>query len=363
MQTIQINGTMSFIDNIKELKIGDNIKLIPNKHNRINADAIGAYTNKGYKIGYVPFKSNQIDINAKYIVNKINLSQQNPILLISRNFDNVNMIHVEPQFIKEIKCNNKIYIDNELLNDLKYFEKYLKLSNDITKIQITYQDINYINILIKTPTTETLFMTVTKKYYEENIFKYDEFYNLGLIPKCIYQQFQIHRLENYLEKNYKSINNIKIKNKNKISNLKFEIINNIKFKTILNYEYLNNNYTQNQINNLIKLIIQFNIEPCEKVKNVYYNPFNYIEYNDDFKPNLTDFINEYPNIKLGGIFYNHTYKYYCNIDLYNNNNIIEIVNTNIISNELIIELLLKLYISNKNIINIYNPIEVIIHRL
>ena len=73
MQYIQIDGTFTYAQNIKELKIGDTIKLRINSSNRINKDAIGAYTLSGSKIGYVPFKSNQIDIKAKYKVTKINL--------------------------------------------------------------------------------------------------------------------------------------------------------------------------------------------------------------------------------------------------------------------------------------------------
>ena len=82
MQYIQIDGTYTYIDNVKSLKIGDIIKLIANPLNRLNADAVGAYTLNGKKIGYIPFKSTQIDINGKYVISKINLSQLNPILLI-----------------------------------------------------------------------------------------------------------------------------------------------------------------------------------------------------------------------------------------------------------------------------------------
>ena len=44
MQYIQIDGTFTYAQNIKELKIGDIIKLRINPSNRINKDAIGAYT-------------------------------------------------------------------------------------------------------------------------------------------------------------------------------------------------------------------------------------------------------------------------------------------------------------------------------
>jgi hypothetical protein len=73
MQTIEINGTFSFQNNIKKLKIGDSIKLIRNENNKISRDAIGAYTMQGEKIGYIPFKQGQIDINDKYWIHKIML--------------------------------------------------------------------------------------------------------------------------------------------------------------------------------------------------------------------------------------------------------------------------------------------------
>ena len=42
MLQIEINGIFTFIDNIKTLKLGDPIKLLPNPKNKINKDAIGA---------------------------------------------------------------------------------------------------------------------------------------------------------------------------------------------------------------------------------------------------------------------------------------------------------------------------------
>ena len=61
--------------------------------------------------------------------------------------------------------------------------------------------------------------------------------------------------------------------------------------------------------------------------------------------------------------YNHKYKLYCTIDLYDDNNIIEIANINEISETYLIELLIKLIISEKQIINIYNPITGILFYL
>ena len=139
MQYIQIDGTYTYIDNVKSLKIGDIIKLIANPLNRLNAYAIGAYTLNGKKIGYIPFKSTQIDINGKYVISKINLSQLNPILLISKEFDVSNFIQCEPYIITLLKNKTLRYIETplELTNDLKKFAKQLQIQNSgITKIGI-----------------------------------------------------------------------------------------------------------------------------------------------------------------------------------------------------------------------------------
>lgn len=383
MQSIQIDGTFTYASNIKNLKIGDQIKLIPNPSNRLNSEAIGAYTFNGNKIGYVPFKSNQIDMKAKYTVTKINLNQENPILLISRQFEHTNFIQSEPKFIKEVKYSNEgLTIQNlELKNDLKHFATYLKKSsNDITELKITYQDSNYINLLVKTLTDKIIFWTVTKKYYEENIFKYDEFYKFKLIPKCIYQQFQIHRLEDYLEKKYKPIDKLlkmkKIKLEQLIKSNIFELFSKIQepnygfeqiktsgLRTITKSDITGQVYNQEQLGNLLKLIVQFGINP-----NPYYKPLTYLQYINpnttfDFKPNLDEFTNIFNDIKLGGLCYNHELKYYCQIDLYDDINIVEIFNEKIISKEKCEELLLKLVIANKSIANLYNPIEGFIYRL
>ena len=200
MQTIQIDGTYTYFNNIKTLKIGDPIKLISNPNNRLNSEAIGAYTMNGKKIGYVPFKSNQININANYNVSKINLTQDNPILLIALQFENSNFIKTQ-----SISNSNKI-IKTDLDIELKAFSKLLiKSGVNLIKIGITYIDSNFINLLIETDDGINIFYTVTKKYYEENIFKYDEFYKFGLTPKCIYQPFQIHQLDVYLKKKFSII--------------------------------------------------------------------------------------------------------------------------------------------------------------
>lgn len=387
MQFIQIDGTFTFAQNIKELKIGDLIKLQTNPSNRINKDAIGAYTTSGSKIGYVPFKSNQIDLKAKYKVAKINLTQDNPILLIARDFDQSNFILTEPNYIKNIKYQGSII--NNTDPDLKDFKKFLEKSKVfLQNIGIEYQDQNFINLIIETPENANRFYTVTKKYWEENVFKYDEFFKFKLIPKCIYQPFQIHRMESYIEKNYKPIDKLLKSKKFKIENLIKENLlegihieaQNYGFETISssNLKVLNKKLLANFINgkeqeelNLIKLIIKYAINPNE-----YINPNNYLKYLDP--PNnystidldelikqieigeLKDLFNE---LKVGGLCYNHGLKKYCDIDLYDDINIIEISTETTISKNIFIELLIKLLISDKQIANLYNPLKGTIFRL
>lgn len=384
MQTIQIDGTFTYSSNIKTLKIGDQIKLISNPNNRINTDAIGAYTLSGKKIGYVPFKSNQIDLKAKYTVIKINLTQDNPLLLISREFDNSNFIQSESPFIQSIKYQDLTNFNNNN-QDLKYFSNFLKKSGvNLTKIGITFSDQNFTNLLIETPDGVTIFYTVTKKYYEENVFKYDEFFKFNLIPKCIYQPFQIHRLEVYLEKNYKSINgllgmkklkwrnlldlNIITENQLEDSNFGFEKIESAnlilfnKFKINnsdlkLNYgitsikKTINNNFIDNPDEYLELYGLHQNIDK--------FNSQNSYGINLD---NLEYFKNIFSNIKPCTFGYNHEIKSYCPIDLYDDINIVEISDISTINKQKYIELLLKIVITNKQVINIYNPFKGIILR-
>ena len=359
MQSIQIDGTFSFANNIKGLKIGDIVKLIPNPNNKLTKEAIGVYTLGGLKIGYVGFKINQIDINAKYTISKINLNQHNPLLLITMKFNNTNCIELYPNIV------SKSEMIKELFDDLKHFFKFLQRNNNnVTKLKIILADENFINILIETEDEASIFYTVTKKYYEENIFKYDEFYNFGLIPKSIYQQFQIHRLEVYIQNSYKSIDTLLKSSKFKFNNLKkrglFDIfawdddIENFGFNLIQSSNLIicDNESLDKLDSKFILLQIQYNIN-----LNKYYNPNNDLIINIDAIKNL------FPNLKTGGMFYNHTTRLYCIIDLYNDNSIIDIIFDDKISKELFVKLLIKLVISNKQIINLYNPIKGTILRL
>ena len=232
MQSIQIDGTFTYIDTVKTVKLGDPVKLIKNPNNRINKEAVGVYTIDGKKLGYIPFKSSQLDIIESFYISKINLTKDNLQLLISRKYPSSgdsNIIQIEPYFtlLKKLHSNSTNLIELEIfrkslvskqistffpesfVQDLKRFQKNLEKSGvKFNRIIPIYYDTNYITIMIETlddnnEKIKNYFYLVTKEYYDKNIFKYDEFFELGLIAQNIYIPFQIHRLETYIEKNYK----------------------------------------------------------------------------------------------------------------------------------------------------------------
>jgi hypothetical protein len=286
MLNIHIDGTFTYSDNVKQLKLGDTIKLLPNINNRINSEAIGAYTVDNKKIGYIPFTKNQVDIKSKYKVSKIQLLQNNPLLVISREINSCNIIKIE--------YNDKsMSINNDVIQELKRFHKYLeKDGHNIKLIKILYLDLNFINILIKTENEEIIFYTVTKKYYDEHIFIYDEFYNLGLIPKNIYQPFQIHRLEEYIKKKYRPIDKLK------------------------NYK--------SKINDIMDDLLDLSSYDKSEI--------------------------DLSNYKKDGLCYNHTLKTYCYIDYYDENDVLfEIEEFN---KKNLQDIILRLIITDKSNINI-----------
>jgi hypothetical protein len=201
MQSFQIVGTFSFSDNIKTLKLGDLIKLIPNPENKQNPKSIGVYKDMK-KIGYLPFNIDQVtNLKEPCTVTKLNLIQGEVIVIISRKITTSDFLYCHP-----IIPNNTL-IQNTLNQELMTFKKYLERNkHNVMNIGITYIDESFIDLYIKTNNIETIFNTVTRKYYDKNIFKYDEFYNNGLIPNVVFEPFKIHRLENYIIKNYKKLN-------------------------------------------------------------------------------------------------------------------------------------------------------------
>jgi hypothetical protein len=203
MLKFNIEGIKSFIDNIKNIKINDKVKLRRNEKNIITNQAIGVYTLDNKKIGYASFiYSNNIDLNLNYTILNINLHNKEII---------IGCPYPQESFIDIIEPNN----DNSNINqnhDLLLLKKKLELLNfKIIDIKVLYADDYFIDINIKAfPNIDLIFYTVTKKYYDYNLLKYNEFYDNNLLKYNVYVPFFIHRLENYIIKNYKLINdNIK----------------------------------------------------------------------------------------------------------------------------------------------------------
>ena len=327
MQTFQLVGTFSFSDNIKLLKIGDIVKLLPNADNKQNKNAIGVYMSDMRKIGYLPFTLKQIDsIKKECRVAKIDTSQNSATIIISRQYDDNNFLLCEPKTIINER-NHSIQLIEESNNDIRDFKKYLENNKHIVhSIGYTFQTEDFIDLYIKTFNEENIFNTVTRKYYDENIFKYDEFFNFGLIGKSIFQQFKIHRLENYIEKNYELV-----KLSRKI----------LKFNIIQLHDPINGNHSMNDIKIAIKYLLSMNLMYKE-----YIDKIDIIKYFENYKTEIRRFFSDY---NITELVYDHRYQKYYYLNLYNENNIVII---DICKN---FDKLLSM-IGNRKIY-IYNPIE------
>jgi len=295
MQSFKIVGTFSFAETIKTLKLGDLVKLIPNPENKINPNAIGVYTKDNRKIGYLPFNTKQIEFMDDCNISELNLVQGNTNIIISRKYKKNNFLLCYPKIIEE-------NITNYMKEDIKKFKKFLELNNhNINAINILYYNDNYIDINITTDTENYIFYTVTKKYYDENIFKYDEFYELKLIPKDIYQQFMIHRLECYINKKYDLVKLHVSKNISKVPPLS------------IHPPIMDDNLTD------IKFAIKFLLSGDKNYK-LYLDKMNYdLTKVQNYKDIICDYFKEY---NITSIAYNHLLKKYCHIDLYNNDTIV-----------------------------------------
>jgi hypothetical protein len=156
---------------------------------------------------------------------------------------------------------------------------------------------------------------------------------------------------NILNNNNHIIINIINENNNNIFISNMNINNDIIYKEIDFYKLLKENEYDE-----LKYILLYSITNHEYYNNCIIKNDNNINYKYCLFLNLDNFITLYPNIKLGGLCYNHKYKLYCNIDLYDDDSIIEII-FNDINNNLLINLIIKLIIFNKSIIHIYNPLK------
>jgi hypothetical protein len=392
MQSIQLVGTYSFASNIANVKIGDLIKLQIQYSSRTKSDAIGAFTQSNLKIGYVPYNPIQIDTTIKYRVTQIKSYQGQLSLIISSNDPqtNCNFIYSEPEIIQKIKRQRAKLIDinPELKKALFHFKTGMNKQHLITNIEVLQSDCYFIDLKIHQANAfEPLeFKTVTHKYYDENVFKYDEFYEKKLIPHNIYKQFQTHRLEVYLENNYKCIQQISKIKLNKISKLLSMTNEPIVFEPIINSTFKLVNIDSNCSIELITLIVKYSINNQSPHPNnltqLLTDNLNLLIETQSVNPNIliqniTDLVDIFDNLKVGGYCYNSELKLYCQIDLYDGINIIDIIDCELFdlmlnsvsdtekpltgrsnqkAKEYLMELILKLTIGNKYIIVLYDPI-------
>ena len=201
MLKFQVEGINSFIDNITDLKINDIILLKLNPNNKISNKAIGLYTINHKKIGYAPFKYSE-NINLNFKVINIHLGKKE--IIIGAEYNEINYLEIIPinEIILNMSDKEKEIIQNmsdkekEIIkNNLKLLKiKLEKLNYEIKDIFILYNDENFIDINIQIPDKNIIFHTVTKKYYDDNILKYNEFFDNKLISYCIYVPFFINKL-------------------------------------------------------------------------------------------------------------------------------------------------------------------------
>jgi hypothetical protein len=340
MQSIQIDGTFTYIDTVKTVKLGETVKLIKNPNNRINKEAIGVYTQDGKKLGYVPFKSSQLDITESFYISKINLTKDNLQLLISRKYP----VAGDSNIIRKTLVGKQIS-DNfpeNFIQDLKKFEKNLEKSGvKFNRIVPIYYDMNYITIMIETlddnnEKVKNYFYLVTKEYYDNNIFKYDEFFELGLMARNIYIPFQTHRLETYIEKNYKPI---KVNSRTKADT----------------------HMTETKIDKIFK---SKTIEDEDMIRDIIQSEIMGTTVSEDYSINLLPLLELFPNLKVGGICYNNAMKKYCYIDMYCDDMIIELIFDKPKAGfaTKINEMNCKLEIANKSTFVMINPIAGILYK-
>jgi hypothetical protein len=294
MQSFQIVGTYTFRDNIVLLKLGDKIKLISNPDNKQNPKSIGVYTNDMIKIGYLPFNSDVIkDLNIPCTITKLTLAQNNATIIISRYLPELKFLVFEPNIIRKTRNREKVIdMNDEVLKFKKYLERNMFI---IKHIEVIYKTDDFVDLYIMTDTNEMVFETVTRKYYDMNIMRYEEFTKNKLINETIYQPFKIHRLEKYIMLNYDLI--IPLKSLP------------LPFETKIH----ENNNTNISLD-IMKVIIKYMISKND----IYKHNENSINFNMEY----------FKDFKVSEIAYSHDIMKYCHIDMYDDNRCI-IIDDNI----------------------------------
>jgi hypothetical protein len=350
MSCYKILGIFSFADNLIDVKINDSVILKNEKCNIKSKNAIGVYLANKKKIGYLPIedKNELIKFKHSYKICKLQLNQSYPLVEINREYININnIVNYDFSYIKTIKYDNKIIdIPESLLASLKNVVFTLKHKKiNVKQIIITHQDINYINLIIKTTKDLLYFYTVTYKYFQENKDIYEELFDLNLIEHLFYKELLFHRPEKYFEINYTHI-------------LNYELLYKYNFINITTYDkiyssnknidiiYFTRLYLNCLINNNFEYIIKY-LNKCTKLEN---NIITLNDIIDIIDTTVLNNINTNYELSLGGFYYDHTKKIYSEIDFITDDSIF-IISENILNNYA-----LNCYLTKKKYIKIYNPL-------
>lgn len=355
MPSYKVLGIHSFADNLKEIIHNEPVILKHEKYNIKSKNAIGVYTkNNNKKLGYFPTENNDeiLKFNNSYVISKLQLNQDYPIVEISRSYPSINtIINYEFDFIKNIKYDYTL-IDppsilispfTSLINSLK------RKRINVKRIALTYLDDDYINIIIETSKGIETFYTITIKYFKENKERYEELLEYNLIDNIFFKELFFHRPEKYIKINYTNILDYTITEQYTFTEIKIvdkidsklDKIDLIYFTKLYLYCIINNDFDY-----IIKYLNKFSKRKYDNIDIIKKYVDNYI---------VIDYIfNEY-DIKLGNFYYDHTKKIYSEIEFINDDIIF------IISDKLSNKYLLNCYLSNKTKLIIYNPLNGILY--
>jgi hypothetical protein len=333
MPTYKILGIYSFADNIKKMNINDSVTLKAEKYNIKSNNAIGIYNNENKKLGYLPIeKKEELNIeNNVYKITKICLHSEIPTVEISRLYDYINNIpDIEFPFMKRNKYKYKnINISKELAKSIESLVLNLKMKKiKIKRTLVSYVDNYYINLILETSKGFETFNLITFLYYTKYKDFYEELYEKKLMDVPFYRELLVHRIENYIEINYKNVEEIDS--------------NTIKFSTMTEYnlhEPINdytldvfNIYFHYLINNDVTYLQDYNLKVFEDMK-IFFNK------ND---------------IKICNFVYCHDLELYAYLYYVTDNTYVEIINNN---PEYIDSYIYKCYLAKKDNLYLYNPVN------
>ena len=348
MPSYKILGIYSFANNIKNVKVNDEVIIKNEKYNIKSKNAIGVYSKDNKKLGYFPIeKQNEVELfKNSYKISNIVFNKEFSVLEISRLFQEKNSIDCYFPYEKQLKYEYKKIDGYE--NKILALEKYLLTKKiKIKKIIVIYADDNFINILIETANKKIeQFQTITFKYFQDNYSTFEEFEENQLIDNLFYRDFMFYRLECYIDKNYVNIMDYHYFDNYTVYNLKQEKI----------HEDLEIN------NDKIDILLVINMYMKYLINNDDFYLLKFINNNlktnyQDVKTAMSKLITNYElikndyNLTLGKLTYDHKLKIYEYIDFVNEDSVFvigKIYETYYLHN---------LYLTNKKNLIVYLPLE------